>query len=172
MTASRLKKLAMATVAAASLVLIPIPANASVTTEANDQITLQEAERALDTIQEQTSGTDGRFDYTSLVNAGVPEPILIQYAGVLEAAGQSYKAPASKQELINDASADIELSVHAASTRAGVSPASFDWSDVLRVAGSYVECMAYRTIYLGWYPLAGCVPNPDGNGTWLLVIIY
>lgn len=42
-----------------------------------------------------------RFDFDRLVAAGVPEQIAIQYAGVREATGEVYAAPASQPPAID-----------------------------------------------------------------------
>lgn len=133
-------------------------------------LTVEDVEQALDIIQSQTTGVDGRFDFDKLVAAGVPEQIAIEYAGVLEAAGEVYAAPASQQLAIDKAAANFTASVAAVKQSDVVTASSgFDWGKVLRVAGSYVECLTFRYTLLFWYPAAACVPNPDGNGTWLVI---
>lgn len=44
------------------------------------------------------------------------------------------------------------------------------WDNVLKVLGSQVECQFIRTVIKYRYPFTVCIPNPDKNGTWLLII--
>ncbi|MGO1411642.1 hypothetical protein [Microbacterium sp.] len=153
-----------------ALVLAPVAANAETRSTAYEpSLTVEEAEADLDIIQAHTSGTDGKFDYEELTAAGVADVIATEYAGVLEAAGVPYTAPTWKQAEIEVLAENYEATVEAVAARADVAAADFPWDTVLRVAGSWVECMAIRTSLLAWYPFAVCVPNPDGNGTWLVI---
>lgn len=137
--------------------------------ESSSLVTQREAQKALDVIQAHTSGVDGRFDYAKLERAGVPVSILTEYAGVLEASGQKYAAPSGAQRDINIVASKVAPSVRSFSARTGVSPQSINWGRVLRVAGSYVECMAIRLTVLEWWPFAYCAPDPDHDGTWLVI---
>jgi hypothetical protein len=120
--------------------------------------------------------TLGAFSCPAVANADpgggkADHQIAVQYVGVLDAAAASHQAPAADRAAIGAEADHYPASVGSVRTSGVAASPDFDWGDVLRVAGSYVECMAIREIYLWWYPLAVCVPNPDGNGTWLVVIV-
>ncbi|PPG24771.1 hypothetical protein C5C66_00425 [Rathayibacter toxicus] len=173
---SRYRFLVAMPVVVASLVAGPLPANAAsqnaFSANAQSELTVTQAEHALDIIQSQTNGTDGRFDCDRLVAAGVPQQIAVEYAGVLKAAGEVYTAPAAQQPAITKAATQFQASVDAVKhSRAAVTITDFDWGKVLRVLGSYTECLAARETLFFWYPFATCVMNPDGNGTWLVVMV-
>lgn len=169
-------RLASTLVLSAALVSAPLAANAVTpsapqhVTSSGGSLTVTEVQKALDIIQAHTTGTDRKFNYSKLVADGVPAEIATEYAGVLQAAGQSYVAPASARAAIDTDAALYKPQVDAYAASRHVSPDSIDWGDVLRVAGSYLECLAIRETLLFWYPLAFCIPNPDGNGTWLVMI--
>lgn len=152
--------------------MLPTSAHASVLEDeqAAAQITEEDAQRGLDIIMEHTTGSDGRFNYTELVNAGVAAPIAIEYAGVLEAAHEQYTAPPFVQPQIMQAADRYRDSVQSVKESEGFTTMGFDWGKVLRVAGSYVECMAIRNTLLIWWPFAYCTINPDHNGTWLVIM--
>lgn len=53
-----------------------------------------------------------------------------------------------------------------------VKPMNTIWDRVVKVTLSYVSCEAARFAIRVRYPLSlsVCIPNPDGNGTWLVVL--
>lgn len=152
------------------------PASANATTVANTstqlgyQITTEEAQKALAIIQSHTNGTDGRFDFSELIADGVPEQIAIEYAGVLEAAGEEYKAPLYVRSRILAEADAYRVSAQAVKASTSYSARGFDWGEVLRVAGSYVECMVIRNTLLALWPFAYCKINSDKNGTWIVIM--
>lgn len=57
----------------------------------------------------------------------------------------------------------------AVETQAAMLPMDI-WGDVLRVFGSENECEVFRAFVVQpFFPTAYCMPNPNENGTWLLI---
>ncbi len=133
------------------------------------QVEQRAVEKYLDAIQRYA--VDGEVFYPErAVAAGVPREYVNYFAGAWDSVGGTYVSSETDRSSIDGISRYLTRSAnHPSTAESLVAPASI-WDRVLRVAGSYVECQALRLAIQWRYPFAVCVPNPTGNGTWLVLI--